>query len=321
MLLFLFFFFAATCSCLFADVATKCDESGGIESSSLSSKEGLVRHVLLIRHGDKMSKYPPCGAANSKGVENMLCYNEALFGNNPELSACGRAQARLVADRVSQSWNVAQIVSSPFMRTLQTALPLAKMSSMSIQVDPLFSEDRQLSGPFRERNAEASHDAASDASAIAELWNTSFSSPPIPTPEGNEEYWTRVDAASNALLSRVREAVPSSAVALFSHAGPSFSFAFGLCGNDLFLGSLEEFVSSYVMASEGLAPAGIIRATLDVKSGACISLSPPDNTVWKFAGCGKTKPHKKSYDVDPGKYYRPDAGTAAAEQIVDRSGD
>eukprot|EP00965_Chrysotila_dentata_P223483 6193601-Pleurochrysis_carterae.AAC.2 len=48
-------------------------------------------HIFIVRHGDKMSKYPPC-APGVQSSDAHMCYDEERFGNNPELSDCGRRQ-------------------------------------------------------------------------------------------------------------------------------------------------------------------------------------------------------------------------------------
>jgi broad specificity phosphatase PhoE len=278
--------------------------------------------IFLIRHGDKLSKYPPCDSYTVKATEP--CFNKTRFGNNPELSECGRRQARLVSERLlAMSPSFASVFSSPFMRTLQTAAPLAVAANTVIKVEALFSEDRQLNGPDQPRQSEASHSGASDWTQIEQLWDRGYSSPPIPTPEGNVEFWRRMVLATSELQKHARllPNAPSS-IAVFTHAGPSFSLAFGLCAN-LFGGSLEEFIRSKVAGAvdelEGMAPTGIMRVVLDRSSGTCITLDTPDNTVWHDSGCGRTKPHKKMYAADPGKYWRPPSGVASGG--IDRSGD
>ena len=129
-----------------------------------------------------MSKYPSC----KKQPRDWLCYDVDTYGNNPALSPCGRSQARYVAEALVESDHpVIEIVSSPYLRTLQTALPLSHITGVKVQVEPLMSEDRQLTDPFRANNAmHASSDTAKDWEAVSAAWDRSFSSPPIPTPEG-----------------------------------------------------------------------------------------------------------------------------------------
>ena len=102
---------------------------------------------------------------------------------------------------------------------------------------------------------------------------------------------------------RVRSLSKNGTIAVFSHAGPSFSFAYGLCSN-LFENSLRAFVETFVMGSgesdSGLAPAGVIRAAFN-DAGECVSLHGPDNSAWiNLAKCGKTTPHKNPTMSIPG---------------------
>jgi hypothetical protein len=196
---------------------------------------------------------------------------------------------------------------------------------MLIKVEPLFSEDRQLNGPDQPRQAKPSPTGASDWEKIEQLWDRQYSSPPIPTPEGNEEFWRRMELATTSLHKHFRTVDVPGSIAVFTHAGPSFSLAFGLCRN-LFGGSLEAFVESKVFGREleGMAPAGIMRVVLDRTSGMCTKLDSPDNTVYHGSECGRTIPHKKAYRSDPGKYWRPPGGAAdsgSGPDVVDRSGD
>ena len=66
--------------------------------------------------------------------------------------------------------------------------------------------------------------------------------------------------------------------------------------------------------------AGFIRIRLN-KTGNCISISPPDNSVYLHeASCGKTRPHQAAFEADPGKYWEPPRAYLGAAK-VDRSGD
>ncbi len=309
-------------------LCAQVNASASIEGKCSATDIGAVRaRILLVRHGDKMSKYPPC-EESSKSLDNDLCYDIDAYGNNPALSPCGRAQARRVAQTIdAKDGPIVEVVSSPYLRALQTALPLSQKTGIPIQVEPLVSEDRQLTDPYRAHNAHhASSDAARDLEDLSRAWDRTFSSPPIPTPENNEEYWTRASDAAAALRSRALRVASSNingTIVVFSHAGPSFSFAYGLCKN-LYDDVLEDFVRSFVIGEDvpldGLAPTGIIRAAFDDR-GKCIALERPDNGAWmSLDACGKTKPHQKSYAADPGKYWKPPQSDAE-KLYVDRTGD
>jgi len=249
---------------------------------------------------------------------------ESRFGNNPELTACGKRQAASTAESLLvRSTQFASIMSSPFVRCLQTALPLVLATGLKLKVAPVLSEDRQIAGPFQPRHSNPSLDGAADWAAIEKAWDPTYSAAPIPTPEGNTQYWHRMKVtAPAALRAHVVSLEHPGAVALYTHAGPSFSLAFGLCGN-LFDDSVEAFVNSHVVGEggslEGMAPAGVIHIVLDSVTGECISIDQPDNKAWHQSGCGMTVPHKTKYEANPGKYWPPPAGVGTG--VVDRSGD
>lgn len=69
--------------------------------------------IYLVRHGEKLAT-----------------------GKDPELSAAGEARAQNIAT-ILQKAGVASIFSSPTMRTVQTAKPLAQRGGITVQVyDP-----------------------------------------------------------------------------------------------------------------------------------------------------------------------------------------
>jgi broad specificity phosphatase PhoE len=74
------------------------------------------------------------------------------------LTELGRAQARLLADRLARH-GVKRLVSSPYRRTLQTAAIVAERLGCPIEVEPL----------VRERNA-FSCDQGSRPDELARLW-------------------------------------------------------------------------------------------------------------------------------------------------------
>ena len=92
------------------------------------------QHISIVRHGDKYSSYPSCSVSNG----SALCYDQELMGNNPPLTPCGLQQAEQTADWLVEASRAAggiqRIVSSPFIRCLETALPLAKRLGLSLNV-------------------------------------------------------------------------------------------------------------------------------------------------------------------------------------------
>jgi len=250
------------------------------------------QHIFLIRHGDKMSKYPKCTAA-SVG----LCYDATAFGNNPPLSPCGHDQSRLLADYLATQ-GIRAVVSSPFARALHTALPLAEALRLRIKVEPLVSEDRQEADAFRQLNTRTAPELTD---RLIQAWDTEYSSPPIATPEGNEEFWDRMDTAAATLVRRFPPSVGN--VAVFSHATPVMSLGYGLCGN--LFHSLEDYVA---WVKPGVAAAGFLHAVRDGSSGLCTALAPANNTIFATAACGLTRHSHKEYTKRPGMYSRPPEG-------------
>lgn len=267
--------------------------------------EAALTTVLIVRHADKMSEHPG--------------FDERRFGNNPELTSCGHRQAKALTDLLLETaGNISAVISSPFMRCLQTALPLASAIGHSIRVETILSEDRQDNGPDQPRNSHPTTAGAEDWVQLAKLWDTTYSSPPIPTPEGNEEYWDRVATAPAIMKNHVkRNASQGGTVVFFSHSGTSFSLAYGLC-SALFNNSLESFVQDFVEGtsnSAGLAVTGIIRILLN-GDNECVRIDPPDNEVYHKTHCSQSLPRRATkYSKDPGKYWRPQPGTSVVDAL------
>mmetsp|Transcript_84205 Transcript_84205/g.140653 ORF Transcript_84205/g.140653 Transcript_84205/m.140653 type:complete len:297 (-) Transcript_84205:111-1001(-) len=250
------------------------------------------QHLYIIRHGDKMSKYPPCNGTEGKASD--LCYDDAQFGNNPELSDCGHRQSAWVARYLAHK-GIRIVVSSPYVRALQTAVPLAESQGLRIRVDESISEDRQSSGPFRMRNTAGS---TTEWARVLALWDPEYSAPPIQTPEGHEQYWTRIERAVQALAERIPPA--SGNAALFTHATPALSLGYGLCRN--LFASLQDFVEQQPI---GIAACGIVHVVRDGRTGFCKELHPVDNSAFQALECGRTTYSLKRYSARPGKYWRP----------------
>eukprot|EP00667_Euglena_gracilis_P018842 EG_transcript_20084 len=250
-----------------------------------------------------MSKYPSCDSMAARS-DDQLCYNGSHFGNNAELSPCGHRQSLALADRLA-ALNIQAVVSSPYLRALHTALPLAERLGLPIKVEPLVSEDRQAGDAFRTHNRHAARDPLR---RLHRLWDTTYSSPPILTPEADEEYWDRIERAGAVLASRFPPATGN--VAVFSHATPVLSLGYVLCGS--LFGSLEGYVE---WLPPGIAAAGVLHVVRDGKSGRCKSLAPVDNTVFSELNCGLTRHSLKRFAARPGQYFR----TAAAPPVRESS--
>lgn len=99
------------------------------------------RNIFIVRHGDKLSD---CSYTNGTAKGKV-------FGNNPPLTAVGFVQAQLTAEFLA-GHKVDLIISSPFARTQQTALPLALALGLPITLAYPLSEDRQQDGAYRVYN-------------------------------------------------------------------------------------------------------------------------------------------------------------------------
>merc|ERR1719265_1420454 len=140
----------------------------GLRSNTVSlASEGPAseQHIWIVRHGDKYSSYPDCPQGQP------LCYNQTLMGDNPPLTPCGILQANYTAHwlmaQSSSAGPIRNIVVSPFTRTLQTSLPLAKGSGLKLKVEPLLSEAMQDQGPYRPFNAGADEETRMQLQDVA----------------------------------------------------------------------------------------------------------------------------------------------------------
>ncbi|CAE8625493.1 unnamed protein product, partial [Polarella glacialis] len=263
------------------------------ESRSL---EQAVQHVYIVRHGDKYSSYPACPVQGGGP-----CYDATLMGDNPPLTDCGIRQAEFTAgwmkDQSKLVGGIQNIVVSPFTRTLQSALPLAKALNQTLKVEYLVSEANQPEGPFREANINAPGATTSQLHEIHDLWDRTYGGPPIWTPENNTLYVERVQHAAKILR---KNFPPSSGnLVIYTHATTSFSMAYGLCygesGDDA---QLEKFVNG----QDAIAPAGVIHLVFDA-AGKCMEGVGQTQNVAEKVDCGLTLPCKCDFDKYPSWYW------------------
>jgi len=249
------------------------------------------QHIFIVRHGDKYSSYPPCPSA-------PLCFNSSLMGNNPPLTPCGMQQAEETARHLAAASDISHIVSSPFLRTIETALPLAKLLNLSLNVEYLESEARQDDGPFRPFNLELGNEHTKYLLDAQARWDLDYGSFPVPTPEGNREYCSRVKTAAGSL----RHRFPVGNLAVYTHATTSFSLAYGVCygenGDDA---KLQEFVEG----QDAIGPGGVILVIIKAGTGEC-SISQTQNIA--NMSCGATKPYKCPFAHFPAWYWTHSAG-------------
>ena len=177
----------------------------------------------IIRHTDKYSSYPKCGSPGRPDP----CFNQSLMGNNPPLTPCGVTQSTATAAWLQKNATVAggihHIVSSPYARSLETALPLAGALGLGLNVDNLVGEARNSDAPFRPDNVGLSPSTVGRLKDASAKWSVSYGSAPIPVPETDALYTARVMHAGAELADRF----PAGNVAIFTHATTSFSLAYG----------------------------------------------------------------------------------------------
>ncbi len=152
--------------------------------------------MILVRHGE--------------GLWNTHFHTTRIDAAipDPALTATGREQARLAADRLREH-GVRRLVASPYRRALETALIIAERLGLDIRVDPL----------VRERCA-FSCDQGSPASVLAGLW------PDLDFSDLDEIWWGRriesqasVEARSRRFAQAMRAAADWRHVAVVSHWG------------------------------------------------------------------------------------------------------
>lgn len=96
----------------------------------------MLSTVLLVRHGDRFDY------ASGASAWKERCRRQRLEPSDPPLSALGHAQAREVAAHLAKQ-GVARILCSPYLRALQTAQPLAHLTSLPLCVDFALAEAHQ----------------------------------------------------------------------------------------------------------------------------------------------------------------------------------
>jgi broad specificity phosphatase PhoE len=87
----------------------------------------VERTLWLIRHAHRLDWADPCWARTAERP------------HDPPLSDTGRQQARRIAQRLA-AVPIAHIFVSPFLRTIETAVPLAAVHGLPMAIEPGFSE-------------------------------------------------------------------------------------------------------------------------------------------------------------------------------------
>lgn len=152
--------------------------------------------MILVRHGE--------------GLWNTHFHNSRIDAAiaDPALTALGRLQAELAADRLREH-GIRRLIVSPYRRTMETAVIIAERLGLDIEVDPL----------VRERCA-FSCDQGSPPSVLGRIWpQVDFS--------GLEEIWwgrriesqASIDARSRRFADSMRRTAAWRHVAVVSHWG------------------------------------------------------------------------------------------------------
>lgn len=153
--------------------------------------------IVLVRHGESAAADPlrPFPMTDGRG--------------DPPLSALGRQQAVLVADRLARK-HVDGIYVTTLRRTVETAAPLAARLGLVPVVEPDLAEVKLGpwdGGIYRQRVAE--NDPLVARMFEEERWDV------IPGAESNEELALRVSRA----IVRISTAHPDGRIVCFAHGG------------------------------------------------------------------------------------------------------
>lgn len=222
--------------------------------------------------------------------------------NNRPLTPCGITQAAHTTDwllnRSLTVGSIEHIVTSPFARTLQTALPLAKMLNKTLKVDYLLSEDKLSDGPFRAFNSLEDLQTVEALREVEEKWDLSYGSFPIPTPENCTLYHVR--AALGGEMLRKRFPPSSGNVAVFTHGTPAFSLAYALCYGS---SGTDEDLQGFIEHQNPIAPAGLIEVVRD-NYGRCMTVSQTQNIGAERSRCGHTGLWKCDFKDCPKWYWK-----------------
>ena len=139
--------------------------------------------LWIMRHGDRLNNI------------DRLWKRTAQFPHDTPLSQLGHTQARDVAIHICQNdSNIQHILSSPFLRALETANPLSKHLKISIKVEKSIWETGCAEGPPLHLHA------ASNKFLLDESYESSFE----PTCcESVDDFFPRLSRAAAALSTRL----------------------------------------------------------------------------------------------------------------------
>ena len=115
------------------------DVNSAMDSSSSSSSNSTTSTIYLIRHGDRFDYANPEWLEDAKRQGNLL--------TDPPLSALGHLQARETAQALKQCIEKADcILSSPYLRVIQTAVPTSETLGVPISIEQGLSEAHATPG-------------------------------------------------------------------------------------------------------------------------------------------------------------------------------
>jgi len=184
--------------------------------------------LFFIRHGQR------------EDFEHPLWRETAANPDDTPLSQTGFAQAEEVGRALADK-GIDVILCSPFLRALQTAVPLARMTGLPILVEPGFCE---WLNPAWFAKAPGWMNAKEIRETIPEA---DTSHPPLLVPTFPEESESEtVYARCGEVLERMRNRWPTDNIAVFSHGSPtgqSIACLLGtLEGIDLHVGAITHII-------------------------------------------------------------------------------
>lgn len=231
--------------------------------------EATCTTVLLVRHGDRYD-YDV-----GKEVWKARCKKHGMEPSDPPLSALGHAQARDAAAYLANQ-AIDEIISSPYLRALQTAQPLAHLTGLPLCVDFALAESAQKPG-----NVPPALSRLPYLPEISDAYTPLLGSlivdgadGPQPGAEPRQEHMRRMLLLARELGS---ERFRGKTVALFSHAA-----------SVLLVGALRGCTS--LPEAGKLAPCGIWKLTSTDGRTWEIVQKGDDNTAYVQANSGATPP-------------------------------
>lgn len=169
----------------------------------LKTMKQKERHLHFVRHGMRVD------------FENPAWRETAANPNDTPLSETGLRQAEDVAEALADR-DIAHIFSSPFLRTLETAHPLAERLSLPLLREPGFSEWLNPAW-FQSPPTWLSLQEAAVRFPRIDPAHTPLHEPSFPEENESPGVFNRVGQVLDELLQRF----PEGNVAIFSHGSPT----------------------------------------------------------------------------------------------------